>query len=811
MLIRPGRRTPSAAAARPRSGELAPRLLVWGVVLALAGGAVAGFLVARHVVADQERRALDERAATIEVSLTSSEQSTIASLRVLAGIAAAPTPSASAVFQRVAAQQLTTASAVGVARRVGERYIVGSGVGTARTGTVLTPDRGAALARAEATRSFAVTLLPDPPRLLLALAVDDLVVFQESPLAPGSAAAAASPYDNLDLALFAAPTPDRARLVLSTAPLPLDGVHVSRPFAVGPDQWLLLVASPDPLAGSFTRRVPWLILAGGLLTAVLIGVVLTVLTRRRSYALRLVAQRTAALEEANRFSESLLTSGPMIVARSRTPDLTVTYLSPNATRILGLPPRDDNDHAQLGEGAHPEDLPRLRAALERVASGQARSASLELRARTGSGEYRWVSNVIVAERDPRTGEVTAVLSYLLDIDDRKKAEEELRTAQVAAETANQAKSQFLSRMSHELRTPMNAVLGFGQLLELDELTPKQRESVSHILKAGRHLLQLIDEVLDISRIESGTMTFSTEPVLPSDVVPDAVRLVEAMARERAIELRYEPGADEEPHVLADHQRLKQVLVNLLSNAVKYNVHGGRVTVRVERTDKGTVRIDVADTGPGIPSAQRDLLFTPFQRLGAEQGMVEGTGIGLALSRQLCEGMGGRLELVDTPHGSTFRIELPRADAPGSPATRTHDPATQKGSLMNHTPRTCVLQIEDNPSNARLMERLLEDRQDVELLVAPTGRAGLELARERLPKLVLLDLHLPDVHGEDVLRELQTHPTTSQIPVVVVSADGTHGQEKRLREAGAHAYLTKPFDIAELLALIDRTVALSPAD
>ena len=374
----------------------------------------------------------------------------------------------------------------------------------------------------------------------------------------------------------------------------------------------------------------------------------------------------------------------------------------------------------------------------------------------------------------------------------------LHAARRAADEANVAKSDFLSRMSHELRTPLNAILGFAQVLQLDELRDDQRESTDQIVKGGHRLLELINEVLDISRIETGTLRLSLEPVLVSDVIEDAVQLIRPLADDRGIRLHSQLRAEiGEAYVVADRQRLGQVVLNLLSNAVKYNVEGGRVSVSAGTTD-GRIRIGVTDTGPGIPDEKIPLLFTPFERLGAEDTGVEGTGLGLTLSKKLVEAMGGSLR-VDSMlgEGTTLWAELKIADAPlpREQAERAVvvDRAVSAGKL---------LYIEDNASNLRLIDRVLSHRGDVELISAMTGGLGVELAQQHVPNLILLDLQLPDLHGETVLARLRKDPRTASIPVVILSADATAGEIERMREAGADDYMTKPIDVAAFLALVD---------
>jgi protein-histidine pros-kinase len=383
-----------------------------------------------------------------------------------------------------------------------------------------------------------------------------------------------------------------------------------------------------------------------------------------------------------------------------------------------------------------------------------------------------------------------VISTIRDITERKQYQALLEAARREAEEANHAKSEFLSRMSHELRTPLNAILGFSQLLTLEALSDEQHDSVDHVLRAGRHLLELINEVLDISRIEAGRLSLSSEPVSVDDVLREALDLVRPLAQEHDIKVDVEPR-QEKLHVLADRQRIRQVLLNLLTNAVKYNREAGSVTLACEPVTPGTLRISVSDTGPGIANDKLSRVFTPFDRLDAEQGDVEGTGLGLALSKGLVEAMGGSIGVDSTPGvGSTFWIDLPQTE---SWLDREELQSTGIDQPSLAQART-VLYIEDNVASAQLMERIFSRWPDVKLISAMQGRMGLELARQHLPDLILLDLHLPDIQGLEVLQKLREDPATRHIPVVVTSADATPGQIARLRAAGADEYLTKPLDI-----------------
>jgi PAS domain S-box-containing protein len=419
------------------------------------------------------------------------------------------------------------------------------------------------------------------------------------------------------------------------------------------------------------------------------------------------------------------------------------------------------------------------------------------------GTTRWLLEKGDVVRDA-DGKPLHMLGVVQDITRAKRAEHALVLAKEEADQANQAKSEFLSSMSHELRTPLNAIIGFSQLLEMEkeDLTEEQHLSVTQIHQGGHHLLKLVNEVLDLARIEAGKLTISVESIDPIKVLDSGITLIKGMAASRQITVNHETGDCPDVLIHADNTRVKQILLNLLSNAVKYNRVGGSLTLSAAMSGSNTLRISVRDTGIGIPAHRHGEVFQAFSRLSAENSEIEGTGIGLTIAQRLVSMMGGELDFESVEgEGSTFWFDVPcvprgsakMAEASGGEAL---DIAIADGE---HT----VLYIEDKQANRDLMGQVIGRFDGVSLRMALSAEIGVALAEQILPDIIIMDINLPGMDGFDALRCLHDNERTKVIPVIALSANAMPGEIDRGLQAGFLGYLTKPFSIPGLVALINK--------
>jgi len=355
-------------------------------------------------------------------------------------------------------------------------------------------------------------------------------------------------------------------------------------------------------------------------------------------------------------------------------------------------------------------------------------------------------------------------------------------------------------MSHELRTPLNAILGFAQLMGSSTPPPSavQKRNVEQILKAGWYLLELINEILDLALIESGKVTMSREPVSLAEVMLECRSMIEPQALKRGIGIRF-PTFAAPCFIHADRTRMKQVLINLVFNAIKYNRPAGSVVVECSEGTADSIRISVRDTGAGLSAEQIGQLFQPFNRLGREAGLEEGTGMGLVVTKRLVELMGGTIgvdSIVGT--GSVFWIEMHVTTAPNVALRKTETEVR----LPRHAPLRTILYVEDNPANLELVQELIARRSDLHLVCATDGRVGVDLAKDKLPDVILMDINLPGISGHEVLRILQLDSLTAQIPIIALSANAMPRDIARALEIGFFSYVTKPIKVDEFMEALD---------
>jgi PAS domain S-box-containing protein len=402
-----------------------------------------------------------------------------------------------------------------------------------------------------------------------------------------------------------------------------------------------------------------------------------------------------------------------------------------------------------------------------------------------------------------TGKIIGAASIVQDISERKNAEQEIIKAKEEAERANHAKSDFLSNMSHELRTPLNAILGFAQLMDLDDSLPTlTKNNIKEIINGGHHLLTLINDVLDLAKIESGHVDLSLEPVKYEALILECISLIEPIAKQNNIQI-YNSSNPGKIVLRADKIRVKQVIINLLSNAVKYNRRGGQVNISVNLSNNNFYRISITDTGTGIKEKNLTKLFESFNRLDVENTEIEGTGIGLVITKHLVELMGGRLG-VETEYGvgSTFWIELPKESTSyAEESISTEEKIVPQ--VINDSHKHNILYIEDNPANLKFVIQLLAIKQHMQLFTAHTASLGLELAEIKCPDLILLDINLPEMDGYKVLEKLRNNDKTRNIPVIAVSANTMPKDLIKAEEAGFDDYLTKPLDIKHFYNTVDK--------
>jgi PAS domain S-box-containing protein len=598
---------------------------------------------------------------------------------------------------------------------------------------------------------------------------------------------------------------------------PPSRLHVAAlPFAGR--QWELRVAGQASSTAGIGRTWPLALVS--LASASMLGALLLTITGRarrieaaveertaelqqRSTELQAEAsqrQRTAiALRESQQRLRSILDHAPIGVAytdtegriREANPYLR-ELLGTTSERLAGMP---------LARLLHADDREAEAQARARLLGGEVPMARATLRCKAADGRIIATRASVSVLRGGKSNEPRRMVWVIEDITEHLALEEANR-AREGAEAANRAKSEFLSRMSHELRTPLNALLGFTQLLELDRkqaLAPHQLDWTAQMRQAGWHLLHMINDTLDLARIESGHVDLEPRTLDLVELVAAAQALVQQSADKRRIRVEVHLGLGAQA-VIGDATRVKQILTNLLSNAVKYNLEGGNIIIASRMADEGRVAVDVIDTGAGMNPQQLAQLFQPFNRLGQESGPIEGTGIGLVISLRLAELMGGTLHARSSVGmGSTFTLELPRAAvAPVPHPTDDNDDRVEPAAYR----RRVIHYVEDNETNAEVMRGILALRPQVELEISTLGLDGLAAIKRRRPSLVLLDMQLPDIDGLELLRHLQAGADTSDIPVIVVSADATEARISQAIAAGATHYLTKPVNVPTLLAAVD---------
>ena len=585
-----------------------------------------------------------------------------------------------------------------------------------------------------------------------------------------------------------------------------------RTISFGGRQWDLRVYAPNGLPQPNPVSVPFAML--GTMVIGLLGMLLLMISGRTQRVENEVRLRTAQLQreiaDREEATQALTASEQRLREIFDTAPIGIVFTSvdgvfkavnPHFCAMLGLPATALLER-HVGEITAVEDRDSLRAQREQIERGELREFVANRRLLCADGTVLQTRITVrlmrsTAERPLR------LVATVQDISDEHKMRE-LERARQTAEAANQAKTEFLSRMSHELRTPLNAMLGFTQLLEMDSEAPlsaRQHSRTAQIQQAGWHLLEMINDTLDLSRIEAGALRLDPAMLDLAALLPEAQALVEADAQARHVLIRRELGASA-GQAFGDATRVKQIVTNLLSNAVKYNRPGGAITLLTEMTEPGWVDISVADTGLGLSAEQLAQLYQPFNRLGREHGGPAGTGIGLVICKRLAELMGGSLRASSTEGlGSVFVLRLPASGQAASP-----EAVAESAPQVTVQQRRRVLYIEDNAMNAAVMQGIFEQRPLLQLKVETRGKAGLAEALKNKPDLLLLDMHLPDLDGLEVLRRLRLRWNERDLPVIAVSANALPEQIAACRALGVREYITKPVDLRQVLKLLDRVLA-----
>lgn len=520
-------------------------------------------------------------------------------------------------------------------------------------------------------------------------------------------------------------------------------------------------------------------------------------------------------EEALRESESRLQA---VFAAARNAILMmdsegfVTFANQATYDVLGYQPKEvigRSLHELLVSPSYLQEYRRAAPEFRRTGKGAAIGNTVERKARHKDGHE---IDAEISLSSVKIKDEWHAVGIVRDITARLKTKQEIIAARNEAERANLAKSEFLSNMSHELRTPMNVILGFGQLMQYDDSLPQEhQDNVKEIMNAGYHLLDLINEILDLAKIEAGHVKLTIEELQVCALVKECLGLINTLAAKRNISISYD--CPDETAVLADRTRLKQVLLNLLSNAVKYNHPNGSIHVDTQPAGEDRLRIQVTDTGIGISPQRLTELFQPFNRLDAANSEIEGSGIGLTISHRFVEKMGGSIDVYsEVGKGSCFRVELPVATLPTGERQTLHADVGGHSPTLPAAKETCqVLYIEDNPVNVKLVEQILNPRQEFLLLTACEPELGLQLARVHRPDVILLDINMPQMDGYQVLNILKTDPATRRIPVIAITANAMASDIKDGLAAGFDDYLTKPLDVANFLAVLENKLQIRAGD